>query len=276
MRGLFGKGLSSFIVMAGIGAASAADLPARVYSKAPALVPVMSYNWTGCYIGGNVGGIWERNNTTISLIDPTGLDAAAFPAGAIPNSYSYNRSSWLGGGQVGCNYQMTNWVVGIETDFDGTNLRGGQNINTAVAGFLPDTTYVTQKTEWIGTTRARLGFLATDTVLIYGTAGVAYAQVSDAYFLSNVNFNSLGFDRATLVGWTAGGGVEVGFGQWSVKGEALYYDLGNNTVNRACALTNGAPCATPNTILPARFENKGVMARLGLNYHFNAPVFAKY
>jgi hypothetical protein len=70
------------------------------------------------------------------------------------------------------------------------------------------------------------------------------------------------------LGWTAGGGVEVGFGQWSVKGEALYYDLGDHSLVRSCTLVGGVPCATPNTLHPANFENHGVIARVGLNFHF--------
>ena len=248
--------------------ALAADMPV----KAPRAALVPAYSWTGCYVGGNAGGIWEHDNTPIGNIDPTGIDTPAFLAGAIPNGYSYERTGWLAGGQLGCNYQVTNWVVGIETDFDGTRLSGGQTINTAVPGFFPVTSNVTQKMDWIGTTRGRLGITAFDSVLLYGTGGAAYAHVSDSYFLSNVPgggpVNSFASDSTTLLGWTAGGGVEVGFGQWSVKSEALYYDLGDHSLVRSCMLVSGALCATPNTLHPANFENRGVIARVGLNYHF--------
>jgi outer membrane immunogenic protein len=178
--------------------ALAADMPV----KAPRMAPAPVYGWTGCYVGGNIGGIWEHDYTPIGNIDPTGFDTAAFSAGAIPNSYSYDRASWLGGGQLGCNYQVTNWVVGIETDFDATHLSGGQTINTAVPGFFPVTSTVTQKMNWIGTTRGRVGIVASDAVLLYGTGGAAYAQVSDSYFLSNVAgggpVNSFASDSTTV------------------------------------------------------------------------------
>jgi len=91
----------------------------------------------------------------------------------------------LGGGQLGCNWQVTNWVVGIETDFDGSGLKGGGTSNTAVPGFLPLTSAVTQKLDWIGTTRGRLGVVAGNNILLYGTAGVAYAGVRDSYYQSD-------------------------------------------------------------------------------------------
>jgi outer membrane immunogenic protein len=264
-----GIGLLSLVAMAGT--VAAADLPARAYVKAPA-APIYG-NWTGCYVGGNVGGVWEHNSTPIGIVDPTGIATAAFLAGAIPNSYSYDRSSWLGGGQLGCNYQVTNWVLGIETDFDGTNLNGGRTTNTAIPAFFPITSNVTQRMDWIGTTRGRLGVKASDRILAYVTGGVAYAHVVDSYFLSNVAgggpVSSFASNTRTLVGWTAGGGLEFGIGRWSVKSEALYYDLGSSTLIRFCTDVGGAPCANPNTFHPARFENKGVIARVGLNYHFN-------
>jgi outer membrane immunogenic protein len=255
----------------------AADMPV----KAPPMAPAPVYSWTGCYIGANVGGIWEHDNTPITLFDPTGIATVAFTTGRIPSSFSYDRSGVVGGGQLGCNWQVTNWVVGIETDFDGAGRNGGQTISTAVPGFFPLTSTVTQKMDWIGTTRGRLGVVAGNNILLYGTAGVAYAGVHDSYFQSDAAaggpINIFASDSTTLFGWTAGGGAEVGFGQWSVKGEALYYDLGNHSLSANCTIVTGAACATPNTVFTSHFENRGVMARVGLNYHFNmGPVAAKY
>lgn len=250
-----------------------ADMPLKAPPPAPAAV----YSWTGCYVGGNVGGIWEHDNTSIGIVDPTGVNTPAFVAGAIPNAYAYDRDGWLAGGQVGCDYQITNWVVGVESDFDGTGLNGGQTLNTAVPGFFPITSNVAQKLDWIGTTRARVGILESNTTLLYGTVGPAYGHVADSYFLSNVAgggpVNSFASDSRTLIGWTAGGGVEVGFGHWSVKGEALYYDLGDDTLIRSCTLVTGGPCVVPDTLHPTRFENRGVIARIGLNYHFDGGLF---
>jgi outer membrane immunogenic protein len=253
----------------------AADMPV----KAPLAAP--SYNWSGCYVGANAGGIWEHDNAPVTLVDPTGIAAVAFTTGRIASGFSYDRSSVLGGGQFGCNWQVTKWVVGVETDIDAAGLNGGATSNTAAPGFFPLTSAVTQKLDWIGTTRGRLGVAAGNGVLLYGTAGVAYAGVRHSYFQSDAAAGGpvsiFASDSTTLFGWTAGGGAEVGFGQWSIKGEALYYDLGNHSLAANCTVVTGAACATPNTVFTAHFENRGVIARVGLNYHFNkGPVAAKY
>ena len=255
----------------------AADMPV----KAPPSPPAATYSWTGCYVGGNIGGIWEHDNAPITLFDPTGIATLAFTSGRIASGFSYDRSSVLGGGQLGCNWQATNWVVGIETDFDGTGLRGGGTSNTAVPGFLPLMSAVSQTMDWIGTTRGRIGVLTGNNILLYGTAGVAYAGVRESYFQSDAAaggpINIFASDSTTLFGWTAGGGAEVAFGQWSVKGEALYYDLGNHSLAANCTIVTGAACATPNTVFTSHFENRGAIARVGLNYHFNmGPAVAKY
>lgn len=252
----------------------AADMPV----KAPPSPPAATYSWTGCYVGANIGGIWEHDSTPITLFDPTGIATVAVTTGRIASGFSYDRSSVLGGGQFGCNWQVTNWVLGIETDFDGSSLNGRGTSNTAVPGFFPLTSAVTQKLDWIGTTRGRLGVAAGNNVLLYGTAGAAYAGVRNSYFQSDAAaggpINIFASDSTTLFGWTAGGGAEVGFGQWSVKGEALYYDLGNHSLAANCTVISGAACATPNTVFTSHFENRGVMARVGLNYRFNMGLVA--
>ena len=267
--------------LAAIGALVATPvLAADMSVKVPPMMPAPVYNWTGCYAGANIGGIREHGNTPITLVDPTGIATAAFTTGRIASGFSYDRNGVLGGGQFGCNWQVTNWVVGIETDFDGSGLSGGGTSNTAVPRFFPLTSSVTQKLDWIGTTRGRLGMAVGNGVLLYGTAGVAYAGAGHSYFQSDAAAGGpvsiSASDSTTLFGWTAGGGAEVGFGQWSVKGEALYYDLGNHSLAANCTVVTGAACATPNTVFTAHFENRGVIARVGLNYHFNmGPIVAR-
>jgi outer membrane immunogenic protein len=259
------------------GDAMAADMPL----KAPR-PPAPVYSWTGCYFGGNVGGIWERDTASIGLSDPvpnaTGLTGLV-ATGTIPVSFRYNRNSWLAGGQLGCNYQFTSWIVGIETDFDSTRLNGEQTLSPLVPPFIRYTSTVTQSTSWLGTTRGRIG-AAWDNVLLYATGGVAYAKVSNTYFLSDVPSGGIlfavGADSATQVGWTVGGGLELGFGSWSVKGEALWYDLGNHTLTAPCALTYAPTCSTPNAAFLPSYQNRGVVARLGLNYRFGHAPLARY
>jgi outer membrane immunogenic protein len=107
----------------GTGAALAADLAARPYTKAPAAAPVMTYHWTGCYIGGNVGGGWARiEQSRIGLAN----GSRVFPA---QNYGSADGSSLIGGSQIGCDYQFGgNWVVGVQDMFDFGNINSSHII----------------------------------------------------------------------------------------------------------------------------------------------------
>jgi outer membrane immunogenic protein len=265
------------------GPAMAANLPV----KAPPPAPAPACMWCGWYIGANIGGIWEHDAPNVTFVDNGSGATAAAAAGAIPLAFASDRSGVIGGGQLGYNWQVGTFVVGLETDLDGTGLRGGQTINTAVVpAFFALTESVSQKMGWIGTTRVRLG-LPFNNVLVYGTGGVAYAGLHDTFFQSNiaggglVNFGAS--DSTTQVGWTAGGGLEYKFGQWSLKGEALYYDLGTHSLAANCLTAAGASCSipvtAPPTIFTTNFKDQGVMARVGLNYHFNwlgGPIATRY
>jgi outer membrane immunogenic protein len=225
--------------------ALAADMPAKMLLKAPAPVP---FTWTGCYIGGQAGYGWGSKDFS----DPT----AGGPFGGTVND---KVKGWLAGGQAGCNYQVSNWVFGVEGDAAWANINGlaadpfftGKNVQTAQAkvNFLADIT-------------GRLG-VAWDRVLVYGKGGAAIAH--DSYdvifpFLfstpGTVDFSS-SEDRA---GWVAGAGVEWAFAQsWSAKAEYLHYDFGGGNL----ALTNGAG-GTLNT----RVDQKIHTVKFGINFHF--------
>jgi outer membrane immunogenic protein len=256
--------IAGFAFGALIAPAAAADMPLK--ARPPRSAPV--YNWTGCYLGGSAGGVWRRSDSTnISVVDGGSGAGAAAAAGAIPTVLDYGGSSWLAGGQLGCNYQASNWVFGIETDMSSTKLNASETINTNVPPFFPLTSSVSQNTNWIGTARGRLG-MAWDNVLLYATGGAVYANVDYAYSQSNVPAGpaaAAAADSTTRFGWTAGGGLEIGFGAWSLKGEYLYYDLGNHTLDAVCG-----PCTgTAPTVFYAHFHDSGSIARVGLNYHLN-------
>jgi outer membrane immunogenic protein len=249
--------------------AMAADMPL----KAPPPLPAPVFTWSGCYLGGSVGGLWRQtDNVSIGVTDGGSGAAAAEAAGAIPTAFSYGGSSWLAGGQAGCNYQAANWVFGIETDFSGAHLNAGETIATNVPGFFPLTSSVSQDLSWIGTTRARLGLTTWNNVLWYATGGAAYAKVNYGYAANNIAGGGAlavaASDSATQVGWTVGGGLEWGFGQWSIKGEYLYYDLGNHTLNAACSTPLGGCTGLAPTIFSTHFRNADSIAQVGLNYRF--------
>ncbi len=194
------KFLLGTVARASLGVAApafAADLPARapVYAKAPALAAV--YNWTGFYIGAQVGGGWSRNHYD-DLGAGTGI--------------SYDGNGLMLGGRIGYNWQFgPNFVAGIQGDLNWTNIRG----NDGGFGGVVDTT----KLLWNGSVVGRLGW-AMNNVLLYGLGGVAFGSVEQ-------DRDGVERPRATHTGWTAGAGVELGLApNWTANAEYRYTDYG--------------------------------------------------
>jgi outer membrane immunogenic protein len=215
--------------------AQAADLPMRPAPRAMAPVayapPV--YNWSGFYIGGNLGGGFSNS----SWSDPF--------AGGTNN---FNKGGFIGGGQIGANAQFNWLVVGLEGDFDWTGLKGsgtdsvGDSINT--------------KTEWTSTVTGRIG-AAFDRLLVYGKGGVAFAH--DHSTMTDVFGNSAS-TNPTRTGWTAGAGLEYALNQnWTAKLEYDYLGFGSQSLNLATATT---PVYTTNASLNVQ------EIKAGINYKF--------
>ena len=141
------KSLALLAIVLAAGQAAALDMrfpppayPAPLYPP-PGFVPALP-QWTGCYVGGNVGGAWAKINETSSA------------SGTI----STHPAGLAGGGQIGCDVQFAEWVFGIRDMLDATNLRSstsfpGGSINT--------------HTNWFDTLTAREGYLVQPNVLIY-------------------------------------------------------------------------------------------------------------
>jgi outer membrane immunogenic protein len=185
--------------------AMAADMRAApVYTKAPMMAPVFS--WTGCYIGGNVGGLWAKKDWT-SL------------AGAGESSVDI--SSWLAGGQVGCNYQVSAWVFGIQGDYDWSNASA-----TATDALFLATTDQT-KIKSLASVTGRVGY-SWDRFLGYVKGGGAWEK--DEYSV----FSGLAISTAseTRTGWTIGVGGEYAFTDWLTGFvEYDYYDFGTKSAS---------------------------------------------
>ena len=141
--------------------ASAADLAV----KAPPMMPVAPYSWTGWYIGANVGAGWGQNNVTLNQIP--GFVPFNLPIGQL------NTNGFLGGGQLGYNYQ-TGWVVwGLQGDFDGTGIRGTNSCANTLPGiFLTCQSNV----NWLATVSGRVGAVVLDRILPYVKVGAAWAS----------------------------------------------------------------------------------------------------
>lgn len=183
--------------------AMAADLPSGPPpAVAPAVVAPVPFSWTGVYFGVNAGYGFATATGTATL-------------GALSASASESLDGFVGGGQVGANYQFGAMVVGIEADFDGTT-----QSTTATAGIVTGT----DKIPWVGTVRGRLG-AAFNRVLVYGTGGLGYGE-----FESTLTAAGIGTVTAskTNTAWVAGAGVEYAFTDYiSGRVEYLYLDTGN-------------------------------------------------
>jgi outer membrane immunogenic protein len=275
MRFLMKKALFLATALATIaGSAFAADLPSR---KAPAYMPPPPPPplWTGFYVGLNAGYTFgDSNSTTIGSFPlVAGFEPAAASAGGIFGGG--NRDGFIGGGQIGYNWQFgPQFLAGIEADIQG--VASGNGATQFSNGFTAFS--ITNRLDYLGTVRGRLGWLFTPTLLLYGTGGLAYGGVSSTMALWQPALGGIGGSTFadTRVGWTAGGGVEWMFWpNWSAKVEYLYYDLGS--VAATGVSTNAAAVTYMASQTSSRYN--GHVVRAGLNYHFNwgaAPVVAKY
>ncbi len=162
---MFGCAAAMAVALAGP-QALAADLQGKapVYKAAPA--PRTS--WTGCYVGGNVGGVWSHADHTWTQTD--GVPEVGTPTvGTTLGGFAY-------GGQIGCDYQFDNsWVVGIRGMWDGTNLKSSDVSPLPNVGNFPQQ-YFTTKIRSFETVTARLGFLVNPTVMVYAVGGAAWLQ----------------------------------------------------------------------------------------------------
>src|SRR5919201_4921536 len=141
------------------GHVNAADLGIRQPYRAPPVVPpiIPLYNWTGCHIGGHVGGGWGEKIVSAPALAP-GISVAG------------DTNGFLGGGQLGCDYQFaSNLVIGLEGDGSAADITG--EINATVLG-ISGTAHA--RTDWIASATARLGF-AWDRWLIYVKGGATWA-----------------------------------------------------------------------------------------------------
>ncbi len=136
--------------------ALAADLPQRPVYKTPMAAPAPVYNWTGCYVGANIGGAWGNINATDVTTGAT---------------VSPRNSGFAGGGQVGCDYQMSQWVFGVRNIFDATSISNGATISDALISGT-----VNSHLRWFDALTARAGYLVQPNVLLYGQGGAAWTS----------------------------------------------------------------------------------------------------
>ncbi|MFM8858901.1 MAG: outer membrane protein, partial [Methylocystis sp.] len=303
-----------------------------------------NFGWDGFYLGMNAGYGFGTNNSTVAsndnIIDPwTGsmvyfnsgvkrsAETTAGTASVLSGIFGMKQGGFVGGGQAGFNYRlMKNYILGLETDIQGTSIRGS-NASSGFGYSEADSTLLSRFEEvyhansggytsvraglnYLGTVRGRAGYLWAPNFMTFATAGLsyggAYANVNTlattlysgaASLILNGRSGYLGGQQLygsssytdTLVGYNVGGGFELALTQnWSIKTEALYYYLGNMNVrtNSFAPAIHGSNNNIGNTSVPARWitgntsvNYQGIIARAGLNYHFNlgtSPVVAKF
>jgi|SRR5579871_534755 len=264
-------GIAAFASFAAA-SALAADLPVKapIYTKAPVYVDP-PFDWTGFYVGGNLGYSWGRSSDTSTLTDAAGTVL-------LVTSDKSNLDGIVGGGQIGYNWQVQNWVVGLEADIQGTDEKGSRAFSITTGPQFcfnlcppPVTTSfaLSQKIDWFGTVRGRVGILAAPKVLLYATGGLAYGQVNTNETQAVGVAAPVAFSSSnTNVGWTVGVGVEgVISGNWTARLEYLYVDLGTVSGSFVLPSTN---------IISYNSHITDNILRAGVNYKFGGPVVAKY
>ena len=234
-------------------AAEAADLPrpAAPPPQAPAFIPAPPpFSWTGFYIGGNLGAGWSSGNITDTL---TGL-----------NFSGTSNATFVGGGQLGGNYQIGAFVVGAEADFDWF----ANNNNSGPGVVVPsgDTLRVSANNRWETTLAARVGY-AFNTVLLYAKGGGGWVGAGN-FAVTNVSTgNTIAFSNSnTNSGWLVGAGVEWAFAQnWSVRAEYDFLGLGNKSYTAVIPSVGGGTITDTFST-----SNRDVQTfTVGVNYLFN-------
>ena len=265
--------LGSVAALAMVTAASAADLPV----KAPPMPAAPVYNWSGFYIGLNGGYSWGRSSRDLNFFNP--LTGVTF---ATASGAGRDLDGGVFGGQIGYNWQTSNWVFGIEADAQWTGQKGGTTVLCPVVGCFPAFTGIAavpagggtaatlnDKLEWFGTIRGRVGVTVTPTALLYVTGGGAYGSVKTDLALATVTANGVpvtvaGSRSTDRFGWTVGAGAEWMFASnWSGKIEYLYMDIGSVSNSVVLPTASGLPLGAN---VSSRITDS--VFRGGINYHF--------
>ena len=243
--------------------AMAADLA----FKAPAPAPPPVFSWTGFYLGGNFGGgfgdkWWDNNSATNNAF------WWGFPGQSIGTT---SMEGFLGGGQVGFNWQFASPIVaGIEWNFDGSDING--HFNTGIPGTLTMTN--TSKLDWLSTLVGRIGVTVDDHALFYAGGGAAWTKENDSVASFGPGLNGFPGQNisysgtATESGWTVLAGVEYAINNnWSARLQYNYVQFNNSSIT----MPSGNPGTTAFTgsVLGVSTPLRLNVVTAGLNYRFN-------
>jgi outer membrane immunogenic protein len=253
------------IIALSAGAAFAADLPTR---RAPAPAPYVAvpvFTWTGFYVGVNAGYGFSDNNR-----DNHYGSTPYYGSTAYYGSNDSGRDGFVGGGQIGYNYQIGQWVIGVEADAQFADL-GRKNDyvygTSTTYGYGYGYGHGNQGIDWFGTVRGRLGY-AMDRVMIYGTGGFAFGggDNNDNHYATTGYY--YGNRDKTRTGWAAGGGVEYAFTpNLTGKIEGLFVNLERDRNDYYGTTTTGYGYGYGHG---RNNEDSFAVVRAGLNYKFTS------
>jgi outer membrane immunogenic protein len=174
---------------------------------------------------------------------------------------------------LGYNWQVNRFLLGFEGDINWLGFKGNATSGAVYPCCAPTAFTINSSVsaDWLATIRGRIGLIATPSLLLYGTGGVAIADIKANWVFSDTFATAA--ESASLsdtrVGWTAGAGGEylVGSG-WSVKAEYLYVDLGRSSVSSSNLTAFTPPIAFPTNVFTHSVDIKSNIVRVGANYHF--------
>jgi outer membrane immunogenic protein len=244
-----------------ISSAFAADLPMKA---PPAPLPV--WTWTGFYVGVNGGAGWGTTETTLTSISAPGLGAVAANFPVAQNS----RSGFLGGGQIGYNYQSGWAVFGVQADIDGLDVKGTTPCIVVLS--------CTSKSDWLATVSGRIGGVIADKTLVYVKGGAAWLNTTQSLNVPSLGgiggIGGLGgvaglgsaSAESTALGGLLGMGVEYAFSpNWSAFIEYDYVEFQKTNVSLPLTALAGAGTAVNANL---SVLNKLSIAKVGVNYKF--------
>ena len=230
--------------------ASAADLAARPYTKAPAPI-VAAYNWSGFYVGLHAG--YASSDPRFDFVTDGHYNNAP------GESFGFGVSGFMGGGHAGYNWQTSNIVFGLEGSISYTDLnRGG-----VISPFFPGSDTFRTKQEWIATVTPRLG-VTSGPVLFYVKGGVAFTELHTRI----QDFADYNERNDTKVGWTVGGGIEwMATSNWIVGVEGNYYDFGRccGGLTESRTLATNAPAGVFSDHSTS-FDNWSILGRVSYKF----------
>jgi outer membrane immunogenic protein len=251
-------------------------------------------DWSGLYLGANLGGVWGNSDATSTVTCPANAAVAYFcstanvsqangPAVSNAGTGSLNDDNVIGGGQLGYNLQDGGFVYGFEVDLSAFDLGASRQVSgnypVPFGGGVPGNTFTIGTglaTNWLFTTRGRFGWTVSN-MLLYATGGLALTDLKvTSSFRDNLapgafvpGASMFASDTEVKAGWTIGGGLEWAFsGGWTLRGEYLYVDFGS--VDASGVITN---VSFPGGSNPLRTSEdlSAHIARAGINYRFNGP-----